>query len=142
MPEIPNPPTTPCLSGPTAADGIDRLSRVFHEPRRLAIMSVLCAAAPTGLSFSELRAQCGLTDGNLNRHLKTLEEAGAIIRQRNQRGAGRRPCTRLRVTHPGHEHFLDYLQALEEVLQQANEAANTARCSAGLLGLPPAAGPA
>lgn len=83
MPEIPTPesPTLP-------ADGIDRLSRVFHEPRRLAIMSVLCASAPTGLSFSELRAQCGLTDGNLNRHLKTLEEAGAITRQRTQRGSG------------------------------------------------------
>lgn len=143
MPEIPNPPDTPePIAIPLVADGIDRLSRVFHEPRRLAIMSVLCAAAPTGLSFSDLRAQCGLTDGNLNRHLKTLEEAGAITRQRSKRGAGRRPCTRLQVTRPGHQHFLDYLQALEEVLQQANKAASTAKISTGLLGLPPVTGSA
>lgn len=49
----------------------DPLERIFHEPNRLAVMSHLAAAAQ-GLTFPALRDACGLTDGNLNRHLKAL----------------------------------------------------------------------
>ena len=53
------------------ASSFASLERVFHEPARLAIMSVLCAAdAP--LSFGELKESCRLTDGNLSRHLRVL----------------------------------------------------------------------
>ena len=55
----------------------DALERIFHEPNRLAIMSAVCAAKD-GLSFPDLKAECELTDGNLNRHLKVLQDAGAV----------------------------------------------------------------
>ena len=55
----------------------DALERIFHEPSRLAIMSELCGAGK-GQSFSDLKAACGLTDGNLNRHLKVLQDAGVV----------------------------------------------------------------
>ena len=61
----------------TAENPYDALEKIFHEPNRLAIMSHLCAA-DGGISFGELRDACNLTDGNLNRHLKALEEAGAV----------------------------------------------------------------
>ena len=40
------------------------LERIFHEPWRLTIMTNLLGA-PNGLTFTELKAACNLTDGNL-----------------------------------------------------------------------------
>ena len=54
----------------------EALERIFHEPSRLAIMSELCAVHQ-GLAFNELKERCGLTDGNLSRHLAALEKAHA-----------------------------------------------------------------
>jgi DNA-binding transcriptional ArsR family regulator len=94
------------------------LERLFHEPNRLAIMSVLCSAS-SEQSFTELKEACDLTDGNLSRHLKTLEEHKAVcIRKRFVKS---RPRTTVRATEAGREGFLEYLQALEEVLQRAAE---------------------
>ena len=35
-------------------------------------------AHPKGLVFADLKRLCGLTDGNLSRHLQVLEEAGLV----------------------------------------------------------------
>jgi DNA-binding MarR family transcriptional regulator len=96
------------------------LERVFHEPGRLAIMSALCAAAE-GLSFVELKEQCGLTDGNLNRHLKTLDEARAVRIRKSF--VESRPRTTVSVTASGRRDFAAYLRALEQVLKTAAQAA-------------------
>ena len=40
-----------------SADPYAALERIFHEPRRLAIMSALLGA-PDGLSFNQLKASC------------------------------------------------------------------------------------
>lgn len=92
------------------------LERVFHEPNRLAILSAL-AGAPDGLSFSELKETCGLTDGNLNRHLKALADADTVTTGKD-RGKGR-ARTVVRLSDSGHEKFVAYLNTLEEVLQVA-----------------------
>ena len=94
------------------------LERVFHEPNRLAIMSAL-GGAVDGLRFVDLKKQCTLTDGNLSRHLKTLEEANAI--RVEKRYVGGRPQTTLFITGAGREGFMQYLRALEEVLMKASE---------------------
>jgi len=94
----------------------DVLERLFHEPNRLAIMSALCAA-DSGLPFSELRERCGLTDGNLNRHLKALEEAGAV--RITKKFVDAKPQTKIFVSKQGLDRFSDYLAALSEVLEQA-----------------------
>jgi len=92
------------------------LERIFHEPNRLAIMSALCNTAH-GLTFNELKETCQLTDGNLNRHLKTLEDAKAIrIEKTFERS---RPKTTIYLSDSGRDHFLEYLKALEEVLRKA-----------------------
>jgi DNA-binding HxlR family transcriptional regulator len=93
------------------------LSRVMHEPNRLAIISAL-AAAVDGLSFSDLKAECNLTDGNLNRHLKALEEE-KIIAQQKDAPEGKRPRTTITLTPAGRKRFVKYLATLEEVLAQA-----------------------
>jgi len=95
------------------------LERIFHEPNRLAIMSSICNSAH-GLSFNELKNECYLTDGNLSRHLKALEEAKAIKIEKSF--AGSRPKTTVHISETGRESFMEYLKALEEVLRKAAQA--------------------
>lgn len=95
------------------------LSRIFHEPNRLAIVSALCSAA-NGLSFRDLKEECVLTDGNLSRHLKALEEAEMVLLEK--RFVGAKPRTTVILTEHGREQFIAYLKALEEVLKKAAEA--------------------
>lgn len=101
------------------------LERSFHEPKRLAIMSALIGAADQELSFNAVKEGCDLTDGNLNRHLRTLEESGAVAFRRTP-GPGRSQ-TIVSVTPRGRRAFLDYLAALEEVLTKASAAAGRER---------------
>ena len=100
------------------------LERLFHEPSRLAIMSHLAGAA-RGAPFTELKEMCELTDGNLSRHLKTLENAGAVRIEKSFVGA--RPRTTVHLTAEGREGFVAYLDTLEAVLRRAADATRTAR---------------
>jgi DNA-binding MarR family transcriptional regulator len=104
---------------PFAFDGLDR---VIHEKARLGILAAL-AGQPRGLAFNDLAQLCGLTNGNLSRHLQALSEAGlvAMIKgyERN------RPLTMCELTPVGRQRFLDYLALLEKVVSDAAEAART-----------------
>ena len=92
------------------------LKTLFHEPNRLAMMSALSQAID-GLTFNDLKRECGLTDGNLSRHLKTLEEAEAIRIEKTFVDA--KPRTTVFLSDAGRKSFIEYLQALEEVLEKA-----------------------
>jgi len=97
----------------------DALEKIFHEPNRLAIMSALCAE-DKGLSFNELKSACSLTDGNLNRHLKVLEDAGVVRIEKKFVDA--KPRTTVVITGKGLDRFNEYLSALAEVLKKAKKA--------------------
>jgi DNA-binding transcriptional ArsR family regulator len=97
----------------------DALEKIFHEPNRLAIMSALCAANK-GLTFNELKDQCRLTDGNLNRHLKALEDAG-VIKIRKE-FVDNKPRTTVALSEKGLNRFNEYLSALSEVIEKAKHA--------------------
>ncbi|NKJ45138.1 transcriptional regulator [Novosphingobium sp. SG720] len=101
---------------PYAYAGLDR---IFHEKARLGIATSLAGHAD-GLGFSDLKALCGLTDGNLSRHLQVLEEAGFVALDKGYEG--KRPHTRCRLTNHGREQFVAYLGELERVLRQASRA--------------------
>jgi DNA-binding MarR family transcriptional regulator len=85
----------------------------------MAILSVLCAA-PKGMTFTELRDQCRLTDGNLNRHIKTLEEEGIV--RCTKAFVKDKPRTTVFLTAAGAKRFQAYLDALTSVLKQAKGA--------------------
>jgi DNA-binding transcriptional ArsR family regulator len=97
----------------------DVLERIFHEPNRLAIMSALCGSR-AGLTFNELKDVCRLTDGNLNRHLKVLEEAGVV--RVTKEFVKAKPRTTLHLSDVGLERFNQYLSALSEVVERARRA--------------------
>lgn len=97
----------------------EALEKIFHEPNRLSIMSAVCATED-GMSFGELKEACGLTDGNLNRHLKVLQEASAITVQKEFINS--KPRTTILISKKGLERFEEYLGALTEVLEVARSA--------------------
>jgi DNA-binding transcriptional ArsR family regulator len=97
---------------PYAFSGLDR---TFHEKARLGIVSSLIGHAE-GLTFTDLKTLCALTDGNLSRHLQILEEAGHVLIEKIF--DGRRYTTRCRLTDEGRVRFFEYLEELERVLRQ------------------------
>ena len=102
---------------PFAYEGLDR---VLHEKARLGILTSL-ATHPKGLAFADLKQLCGLTDGNLSRHLQVLEEAGVV--EISKTFDHKRPLTTCRLTRGGRKRFLDYIDVLERVVRDAAEAA-------------------
>ena len=102
--------------GRYAYDGLDR---VMHEKARLGIMTSL-ASRQQGLSFSELKQACTLTDGNLNRHLEVLQKSGLLKIEKGYEG--RRRLTTCRLTAEGHRRFVSYLAQLEQVIRDAQPA--------------------
>lgn len=110
-------PKTEAAEAPFAYGGLDR---VIHEKARLGLLASLMAH-PKGLAFADLKKLCGLTDGNLNRHLQVLQEAGLVEVAKGYEGA--RPHTRCRLTKNGRRRFLDYLALLERIVQDAAAAA-------------------
>lgn len=94
----------------------EALEKIFHEPNRLAIVSELSGVVGE-LSFVELKERCGLTDGNLSRHLTALEKAGVITIKKQF--VASKPRTSIALTDDGRTSFSEYLAALEKVLQHA-----------------------
>lgn len=119
-------PAKPKSSERTGQFAYEGLDRVIHEKARLGIMTSLVGRAD-GLSFGDLKSLCDLTDGNLNRHLDVLREAGLIaIEKESGRGRARTVC---RVTRHGRQRFLEYLAELERVVAVAAEAAASPRAA-------------
>lgn len=92
------------------------LNEVIHQPARLRIMAILAAISPERqVTFSFLKAECGLTDGNLGAHLRRLEEAGYVtivktfVRQK--------PQTYVQITDAGRAAFVAHRSALQEILE-------------------------
>jgi len=95
------------------------LDKVIHEKTRLGIMTTL-AAHPSGILFTDLKELNDLTDGNLNRHLKVLADAGLVNSKKSDRG--RNSKTTYRLSKRGLAAFVDYLDQMEQVLKRASAA--------------------
>lgn len=102
--------------GRFAYEGLDR---VIHEKARLGILASLITH-PEGLVFADLKELCALTDGNLSRHVQVLEEAGLIEVWKGFRG--KRPQTLIRLTEAGRQRFMEYVEVLEQVVLDAQQA--------------------
>jgi DNA-binding MarR family transcriptional regulator len=109
---------------PFAYEGLDR---VMHEKARLGVLTSL-VAQPAGLAFADLKKLCGLTDGNLSRHLQVLQEAGLVEIVKGYEG--NRPHTTCRITSSGRTRFLEYLSVLEKVVRDGIEAADKSEMAA------------
>jgi DNA-binding transcriptional ArsR family regulator len=91
------------------------LDRLIHDRTRLAIVSALAANAT--LSFTELKALIGLSDGNLSVHARKLEEAGYVTCLKAFEG--RMPKTEFKLTEAGHRALRQYLDHMEAIIRHA-----------------------
>ena len=96
------------------------LDRVIHERARLSVLTSLAAHAE-GLRFSDLKKLCGLTDGNLSRHVQILEAAQLL--EVTKSFENNRPQTICRLTAEGRDRFINYLSVLEQVVRDATTSA-------------------
>jgi DNA-binding MarR family transcriptional regulator len=125
------PPSKNKPAEPTGRFAYEGLERVFHEKARLGIMTSL-VSHPRGVVFADLKELCQLTDGNLSRHLQVLHDAGFVEIWKGSRH--KRPQTLCRLTADGRRRFLEYINVLETVVQDALKAARVQ--SAGAHGAP------
>lgn len=102
----------------------DALERLFHEPSRMAILSALCAAGAP-VPFTDLRDACSLTDGNLNRHLHALADAGVVTL--HKAFVDDKPRTTIALTREGLSRFVEHLDKLAVVIEDARRAARRGR---------------
>ncbi len=77
-------------------------------------MSML-AASPE-LAFTEMRDLLNMTDGNLTTHIRTLQEAGYVAIAKSYQN--NRPLTTCSLTPAGRKAFADYVNLLEQIVQQ------------------------
>lgn len=86
------------------------LDDLVHQRARLGILAMLREAAK--VDFVRLRDTLGLTDGNLARHLQTLQEAGLVT----TRKADAR--TWVSLTAAGRKAFDKELAALRAIVER------------------------
>ena len=116
---------TSSSEGRFAYEGLDR---VIHERARLSVLTSL-VTNPKGLAFGDLKQLCGLTDGNLNRHLTVLEEAKLVTTSKGVEHG--RPQTVCRITSLGRKRYIEYLAVLEQVVLDASSAIKTEALARG-----------
>jgi len=93
-------------------DEVAKLSKSpLGNPTRLAIALYLLPKERT--TFTDLRKVLKLTPGNLEFHLRALEEAGII---RTYYGFGRRPRKFIEITEDGVRELREALRILREVV--------------------------
>ena len=90
-----------------------RLDQGIHDRTRLAILAAL--AASETLSFTDLKATTGTTDGNLSVHARRLEDAGYVLCEKTF--AGRTPRTEYRLSAAGRRAFEKYLNHMDALIK-------------------------
>jgi DNA-binding MarR family transcriptional regulator len=98
------------MSHPTS-----RLNPAIHQPARLGILTAV--AETRKVDFVTLRELLDLTDGNLSRHLTTLETAGYIKIEKTFEG--RRPRTWISATRAGRKALAQEIATLREIVAAA-----------------------
>jgi DNA-binding MarR family transcriptional regulator len=91
------------------------LDDTVHQRTRLGILALLRSGV--AIEFGAIRDELRLTDGNLNRHLKVLEDARLVTSSR-QTGRGR-PKTWVSITPAGAEALEAELAALRALIDLA-----------------------
>ena len=80
-------------------------------------MSLL--AANPELSFTDLRDQLNMTDGNITTHIRTLQEAGYVAVTKSFQN--NRSLTTCALTGAGRKAFSTYIDLLEQIVRQTRK---------------------
>ncbi|MEU6273259.1 transcriptional regulator [Streptomyces populi] len=103
---------TAAHDGPEEPHPTRALDDTVHQRVRLGVLTVAREAARVEFGF--LKKQLAVTDGNLSRHLKVLEESGMITVEKGY--VGRRPRTWVTLTREGAQALDAELKALRALV--------------------------
>lgn len=98
---------------------MDELDPLLHQPLRTQIAAFLAGAGE--LTFSDLKRQLQVSDGNLDAHLKKLLAAGYVAVRKETGGI--RPQSCYALTASGREALSAYVRALQKLLPLGDAAA-------------------
>lgn len=90
----------------------EEFDTVVHERTRLAILSTL--AVSKKISFTELKSQLKVSDGNLSAHARKLENAGYLDCTKGF--DGRIPKTEFQITAAGRKALKRYIAHMEALI--------------------------
>ncbi|MFJ9519887.1 winged helix-turn-helix domain-containing protein [Kitasatospora sp. NPDC101801] len=90
------------------------LDDTVHQRVRLGILTI--AREADRVDFGFLKTQLAVTDGNLSRHVKVLEDSGLVSVEKGY--AGRRPRTWVSLTPEGGRALERELRALRELVRR------------------------
>lgn len=93
---------------------VEAFSEVVHQRTRLNVLTFL--AESQTVSFGFLRETLKLTDGNLSRHLRVLEDAEMV--KIEKQFVGRKPLTTVSATPAGRRALTAHLEALQAVINR------------------------
>jgi predicted ArsR family transcriptional regulator len=91
----------------------DQLDKLIHEKSRLSIMTLL--ATRDDWAFQDLKAELGLSDGNLITHMRTLVNAAYVKETYDDTGS--RPRTTYRLSAAGRRAFKAHIDLLEAIVK-------------------------
>jgi DNA-binding MarR family transcriptional regulator len=98
---------------------VEQPDAIIHQPLRLRIVAAL-KALPRGerLEFVRLKTILDATEGNLGAHIGTLEKAGYVKVEKDFHG--KKPRTRVSLTHAGTRAYVDYVDYLRAIIDAAD----------------------
>ncbi|WP_255169082.1 winged helix-turn-helix domain-containing protein [Natrononativus amylolyticus] len=91
--------------------------KLVHQPTRLQIFAYLYAHGEA--SFTELKEELEITEGNLASHIGTMEDANCVAVEK--RFVDRKPQTTYRLTERGESLFEDHVETLERLIEGLDE---------------------
>lgn|SRR5574343_1056300 len=107
---------------------MNELDPLLHQPLRTQLVAFLAGAGEQ--TFTDLKRQLGVSDGNLDAHLKKLLAADYIA-VRKDSGNGR-PQSLYVLTNNGRNALNTYVQALQSLLPIGNSANSAPGANKGL----------
>ena len=101
------------VAGAVGESDASESERLLYDRIRLGIMSAL--SVNRTMSFAELKELLDVTDGNLSKHARRLEDAGLISCKKAF--AKRVPRTQYSLTAKGKRNFARHLQHMEALIE-------------------------
>lgn len=105
------------------------LDDTVHQRVRLGILTV--AREADRVEFVFLKKHLAVTDGNLSRHLKVLEDSGLITLEKGY--AGKRPRTWIALTREGAQALDAELRALRALVHRLEASGPVIGVGSGLM---------
>jgi DNA-binding HxlR family transcriptional regulator len=94
---------------------INSIPESFQSKFRIAVIAALMTGPKT---FRQIKNITDATDGNLSVHMSRLQELGYI--DVTKEFVEKRPCTTYKITELGRKHFREYVELLENLIENSH----------------------